>query len=145
MRPHTHPLSFFAAILKMMAGLLVVSMWALASWAWDTTHWEAGPQYTLAKAMVPGCAPGWGLRPRYTEYSVMAPAELAGGSQERCAPSALCPQEEEGCHGDSSWLPQRYAFNRVLPTMHTCTKSGYGDHTGMCTRSKGWLSHCPPC
>ena len=31
--PYTHPLSFFAAILKMMAGLLVVSMCALASWA----------------------------------------------------------------------------------------------------------------
>ena len=36
--PYTHPLSFFAAILKMMAGLLVVSMCALASWACDTTH-----------------------------------------------------------------------------------------------------------
>ena len=28
----------------------------------------------------------------------MAPAEFAGGSQERWAPSALCAQE--GCHGD---------------------------------------------
>ena len=75
-------------------------MCALASWACDTTHWEAGPQYTLAKAMVPGWAPGCGLRPRYTEYSVMAPAELAGGSQERWAPSALYIQGEESCHGD---------------------------------------------
>ncbi len=77
------PLSFFAAILKMMAGLEVVSIWAEASWLWDTTQELPGPQYTLAKAMVPGTVPGAGFRPRYTLYSVMVPALLAGGSQER--------------------------------------------------------------
>lgn len=56
---------------------------------WLTTQELPGPQYTRANAMVPGCDPGCGLRPRYTEYSVIVPAELAGGSQDRWAPSEL--------------------------------------------------------
>ena len=34
-----YPLSFLAAILKMMAGLVVVSMWAAAREELGTTHW----------------------------------------------------------------------------------------------------------
>ena len=40
----THPLSFLAAILKMMAGLEVVSTWAEASWLCETTQELPGPQ-----------------------------------------------------------------------------------------------------
>ncbi len=76
-------MSFFAAILKMMAGLEVVSMWAEASWLCETTQELPGPQYTRANAMVPGTVPGAGFRPRYTLYSVMVPALLAGGSHDR--------------------------------------------------------------
>ena len=112
----------------MMAGLLVVSMCALASWACDTTHWEAGPQYTLAKAMVPGWAPGCGLRPRYTEYSVMAPAELAGGSQERWAPSALYIQGEESRHGD---VPLPSTTPSSPPTLLILMAEGAPGNPGM--------------
>ena len=94
----SHQLNHFMHKVRHNATCSVYSHWA--SWACDTTHWEAGPQYTLAKAMVPGWAPGCGLRPRYTEYSVMAPAKLASGSQERWAPSALYTRGEESCHGD---------------------------------------------
>ena len=66
-----------------MAGLEVVSICAEASCECDTTHEDPAPQYTLAKAMVPGWAPGCGFSPRYTEYSMMVPALFAGGSQER--------------------------------------------------------------
>ena len=40
----THPLSFLAAIRKMIAGFEVVSMCAEASWLWDTTQELPRPQ-----------------------------------------------------------------------------------------------------
>ena len=43
-------MSFLAAILKMMAGLVVVSMWAAARLELGTTHWALGPQNTRTKA-----------------------------------------------------------------------------------------------
>ena len=45
-----YPLSFLAAILKMMAGLVVVSMCAAARELLGTTHWAEGPQNTLTNA-----------------------------------------------------------------------------------------------
>lgn len=87
--PETDPLSFFAAILNIMAGLEVVSMCAEANWLWETTQELPGPQYTRANAIVPGTVPGAGFNPRYTLYSVIVPALLAGGSQDKCAPSEL--------------------------------------------------------
>lgn len=50
---NAHPLSFLAAIRKIMAGLEVTSMWALVSCPCDTTHCDDGPQYTRANAIVP--------------------------------------------------------------------------------------------
>ena len=47
------PLSFLAAIRNMIAGFEVTSMWALVSCPCDTTHWDDGPQYTRANAIVP--------------------------------------------------------------------------------------------
>lgn len=38
------------ADLKMMAGLVVVSMWAAARLLLGTTHWALGPQKTRTKA-----------------------------------------------------------------------------------------------
>lgn len=82
-RHNTYPLSFLAAILNIIAGLEVVSMCAEANWLWETTQELPGPQYTRAKAMVPGTVPGAGFRPKYTLYSVMVPALLAGGSHDK--------------------------------------------------------------
>ena len=50
MNKATHPLTLRAAILKMIAGLLVQSMWAAARLAELTTQDGLGPQYTLTKA-----------------------------------------------------------------------------------------------
>ena len=47
-------MSFLAAILKMMAGLVVVSMCAAAKELLGTTHWAEGPQKTLTKASCEG-------------------------------------------------------------------------------------------
>lgn len=50
---NAHPLSFLAAMRKMMAGFEVTSMWALVNCPCDTTHCDDGPQYTRANAIVP--------------------------------------------------------------------------------------------
>ena len=49
-----YPLSFLAAILKMMAGLVVVSMCAAARLELGTTHCALGPQNTRTKASCEG-------------------------------------------------------------------------------------------
>ena len=47
-------MSFLAAILKMMAGLVVVSMCAAARLELGTTHWALGPQNTRTNASCDG-------------------------------------------------------------------------------------------
>lgn len=70
---------------KMMAGLVVWSMWALARLEAWTTQDGLGPQYTLMKASWAGPGPeelAWlDWMARYTEYSVIFPDVTAGGSQ----------------------------------------------------------------
>ena len=45
-----YPFSFLAAIRKIMAGFVVVSMCAAVRLEFATTHWAAGPQNTRTKA-----------------------------------------------------------------------------------------------
>ncbi len=92
-----YPLSFLAAILNMIAGLVLVSMCAADRLELGTTHWALGPQKTRMKASWLGeeltvLVSPWEevvalLTARYTEYSTMSPVEVDGGSHERWAPS----------------------------------------------------------
>lgn len=56
--------------------------------------------------MVPGTVPGAGFNPKYTLYSVMVPALLAGGSQDKCAPSEL-------------WRPVVHKYITLFNSSHT--------------------------
>lgn len=101
----TYPFSFLAAILKMMAGLLVVSTWAEARCVELTTQYGLGPQYTRTKARAAGpgfwspAGPAVLRTARYTVYSRISPLVLVGGSQETWAPSLPWWEESHGNGG----------------------------------------------
>ena len=101
---YTDPLSFLAAILKIMAGLVEKSICALWRVAVLTVQVGWAPQYTRTKASWTGpelddVSPATGLSSdwlfdwlrmaRYTEYSLTLPAALDGASHDKWAPSAF--------------------------------------------------------
>ena len=101
---YTDPLSFLAAILKIMAGLVEKSICALWRVAVLTVQVGWAPQYTRTKASWTGpelddVSPTTGLSSdwlfdwlrmaRYTEYSLTFPAALDGASHDKWAPSAF--------------------------------------------------------
>jgi len=107
-----YPLSFLAAILNMIAGLVDVSMCAACRLEAGTMHCALLPQKTRTKAswlgeedtvLVGPAGPevvAADFTARYTEYSMMSPVENEGGSQLRCAPpSALEILMAEGAPG----------------------------------------------
>ena len=96
----TNPLSFLAAILKIIAGLVEKSICALWSVAVLTVQVGWAPQYTRTKASWTGVELDDDVRPatglsasdwladwlriaRYTEYSLTLPAAFEGASHDR--------------------------------------------------------------